>query len=126
VAEVLVTYGSDLDKALAVMGEVGEAMRKSPEFARKIIKPFEVLGVEKLDATGIVLRGRATTRPKDQWDVGREYNRRLKEAFEAAGVELAYRPVGAPAPTISTVRSGAVAAPATNDAGKPEAGDAES
>jgi small conductance mechanosensitive channel len=122
VAEVLVTYGSDLDKALAVMGEVGEAMRKSPEFARKIIKPFEVLGVEKLDATGVVLRGRATTRPKDQWDVGREYNRRLKEAFEAAGVELAYRPVGAPAPTVPTTRS----EPARKDAEKPDSGGAES
>lgn len=102
VAEVVVTYGTDLDKALAVMGEVGEGMRKSPEFSRKMTKPFEVLGVEKLDAAGIILRGRAVTRPKDQWEVGREYNRRLKQAFEDARVELAYRPPGPPAPTVPT------------------------
>lgn len=102
VAEVMVTYDTDLDRALAVMGEVGEGMRKSPDFSRKMTKPFEVLGVEKLDALGIILRGRAVTRPKDQWEVGREYNRRLKRAFEEAGVELAYRPPGAPAATVRT------------------------
>lgn len=100
VADVLVTYGTDLDKALAVMGQVGEEMRKSPEFSRKITRPFEVMGVERLDPTGVLLRGRAITRPKDQWDVGREYNRRLKYAFEEAGIEIAYRPVGPPAATV--------------------------
>lgn len=103
VAEVLVTYGADLDRALAVMGQVGEEMRKSPEFARKITRPFEVLGVERLDPTGVVLKARATTRPKDQWDVGREYLRRLKQAFEDEGIEIAYRPLGPPAATVPTV-----------------------
>jgi moderate conductance mechanosensitive channel len=102
VADVLVTYGTDLDHAMAVMGRVGEEMRKSPEFARKITKPFEVLGVERLDPTGVILKGRATTRPKDQWEVGREYNRRLKQAFDEEGIEIAYRPVGPPAATAPT------------------------
>lgn len=102
VADVMVTYETDLDQAMGVMARVGEEMRQSPEFARKITRPFEVLGVERLDPTGVLLRARATTRPKDQWEVGREYNRRLKQAFETEGVNIAYRPPGPPAATAPT------------------------
>lgn len=102
VADVTVTYETDLDQAMGVMARIGEEMRQSPEFARKITRPFEVLGVERLDPTGVLLRARATTRPKDQWDVGREYNRRLKQAFEAEGINIAYRPAGPPAATAPT------------------------
>lgn len=106
VAEVMVTYGTDLDLALSVMGQVGEGLRKTPEFTRKITKAFEVLGVEKLDPTGVILKARAITRPKDQWEVGREYNRRLKKAFEEQGIEIAYRPAGPPAATVPTADGG--------------------
>jgi moderate conductance mechanosensitive channel len=102
VFEILVTYGSDVDEALAVMLQVGQALQAEPAFAEKIIEPFEVLGVDRLDATGVLLKARVTTRPADQWAIGREYNRRLKKAFDAAGVEIAYRPPGPPAPTAPT------------------------
>lgn len=104
VFEVMVTYGSDIDHALRVMGDLGDEMRRDPDFGRKIIRPFEVLGVDRLDPMGVLLKARVTTHPRDQWSVGREYNRRLKLAFEREGVELAYRPVGAPAPTIPTAK----------------------
>jgi len=102
VFEVMVTYGSDIDHALAVMGDLGAEMRQDPAFGPKIIRPFEVLGVDRLDPLGVLLKARVTTHPRDQWSVGREYNRRLKLAFEREGVELAYRPVGPAAPTVPT------------------------
>jgi moderate conductance mechanosensitive channel len=102
VADVMVTYGTDVDRALSIMGRVGEELRRTPEFARRITQPVEVMGVERLDPQGVLLRARATTRPKDQWVVGREYNRRLKLAFEAEGIDLAYRPIGPPAPSAPT------------------------
>ena len=105
VFEILVTYGSDVDKALEVMRRLGDEMRAEPEFANQITRPFEVLGVDRLDPTGVLLKARVTTRPRDQWAVGREYNRRLKTLFEQEGVEIAYRPVGAPAPTAPTTPS---------------------
>ncbi|MFN3513935.1 MAG: mechanosensitive ion channel family protein [Phenylobacterium sp.] len=121
VADVMVTYGTDVDRALAVMGEVGEALRRSPEFSRRITQPIEVMGVERLDPQGVLLRARATTRPRDQWVVGREYNRRLKLAFEAEGIGLAYRPIGPPAPSApSRSSAGPKAAP------RPAEDDAES
>jgi small-conductance mechanosensitive channel len=107
VFETMTTYDSDTDLALKIMGEVGEEMRRDPQYATKITRPFEVLGVDRLDALGVVVKGRITTRPREQWAVGREYNLRIKLAFERAGVQLAYRPAGAPAPTVATAPSGA-------------------
>ena len=100
--ETMATYDSDTDVALKVMAEVGEEMRRDPRYAPKITRPFEVLGIDRLDPLGVVVKGRITTRPREQWEVGREYNRRIKSAFEQAGVQLAYRPPGAPAPTVAT------------------------
>ena len=102
VFETMTTYESDTDLALDVMAEVGEEMRRDPQYATKIIRPFEVLGIDRLDPLGVVVKGRITTRPREQWVVGREYNRRIKGAFEQAGVQLAYRPPGPPAPTVAT------------------------
>jgi small-conductance mechanosensitive channel len=102
VFEVMVTYGSDVDHALEVMGGLGEDMRREPDYAQRITRPFEVLGVDRLDALGVLLKARVTTRPRDQWAVGREYNRRLKLAFEQERIDFAYRPPGPPAATVPT------------------------
>ena len=37
-----------------------------------------------------MIKGRLKTLPIKQWDVGREYLRRLKKAFDAAGVEIPF------------------------------------
>jgi len=107
VFETMITYDSDVDLALKVMAEVGEEMRRDHRYASKITRPFEVLGIDRLDPLGVAVKGRITTRPREQWGVGREYNRRAKLAFERAGVQLAYRPPAAPAPTVPTALDGA-------------------
>lgn len=91
-----IDYGSDIDHALAVMARVGEEMRVDPEFGPLITRPFEIMGVDKLADSGVVLRARVITTPRGQWRVGREYNRRIKLAFDAEGI-------GIPFPTIQLV-----------------------
>jgi small-conductance mechanosensitive channel len=113
VFEVLVTYAADVDQALQVMAEVGETMRADPALSGVITKPFEILGVDRLTDSGVLLKARATTRPKEQWKIGREYNRRVKLAFDAAGIEILAKatPVvlseapGEPAPEPSPTRA---------------------
>ena len=101
--EIVVNYESDLDQALEVMQQVGDELRADPDFKSVITRKFEVLGVDKLAPTGATLKARVTTEPQAQWRVGREYNRRLKAAFDAAGIgmalqQLAARPPELPAP----------------------------
>ncbi|MNU09804.1 hypothetical protein D3C72_2565830 [compost metagenome] len=40
--------------------------------------------------SGVVLKARIKTPPLQQWTVGREYNRRIKLAFDEAGVEIPF------------------------------------
>ena len=47
-------------------------------------------GVDSLADSGVVLKARIKTRPLQQWNVGREYNRRIKLAFDEAGVEIPF------------------------------------
>lgn len=85
-AEIPISYDSDLDHALAVLQKVGDELRADPAFRKMITKPFEVLGVDRLSDNAVYLKARLTTEPRAQWDVGREFNRRLKNAFDTEGV----------------------------------------
>lgn len=86
VFEITVNHRCDVELALQVMAEVGRSMREEEDFARKIIHPFELMGVDQITPTGLVLKGRITTEPRSQWAIGREFNRRLKAAFDRAGL----------------------------------------
>jgi small-conductance mechanosensitive channel len=90
VFDLQVSYGSDLDRALAVMREVGEALRGDPDFRDRILEPLEVVGVDGLADSGVMLKARIKTLPIQQWAVGREYNRRIKLAFDREGIEIPF------------------------------------
>lgn len=90
VVELGVSYESDIDKAFEVMAEVVEEMRADPDLGPKILEPLEVMDVSALADSGVVLRGRIKTPPGAQWGVGRAFNRRIKQAWDAAGVEIPY------------------------------------
>ena len=88
--EVGVAYREDADQALGLMQRVAEEMRRDAAFAHKIIEPVEVVGVERWDDSAVILRVRLKVLPIEQWSVRREYLKRLKRAFDAAGVEIPY------------------------------------
>jgi small conductance mechanosensitive channel len=96
--EIVVNYESDLDRALEVMQQVGDELRADPDFKGVITRPVEVLGVDKLGPAGATLKARVTTEPQAQWRVGREYNRRLKAAFDATGIGMALQTLAARQP----------------------------
>jgi small conductance mechanosensitive channel len=85
-----VSYDSDIDSALAIMKRVGAQLQANPDFADKILEPIEVVGVDNLADSGVVLKARIKTLPVQQWSVGREYNRRIKLAFDEAGIEIPF------------------------------------
>ena len=90
VVDAGVAYREDVDEALQTMRRVGEELRLDAGFAAKILEPMEVFGVERWDDSAVVLRVRFKVAPIEQWSVRREYLRRLKRAFDAAGIEIPY------------------------------------
>ena len=90
VVDVGIAYREDIDVALDVMRKVAEELATDASFADRLLAPFEVAGVERWDESALVLRGRFKVRPLERWNVRREYLRRLKYLFDAAGIEIPY------------------------------------
>lgn len=90
VCDIGVAYREDLDEVFAVMRETADALRTDPAFASRILDRLELAGVERWDDSAVVVRCRFKVAPLAQWDVRREYMRRLKRAFDAHGIEIPY------------------------------------
>ena len=96
-----VAYGEDVDRVIGVMRQVGEELRQDAAFSAKILDALDVAGVERWGDSSVVIRCRFKVVPLEQWNVRREYLRRLKAAFDREGIEipvphlkLVYRPPG--------------------------------
>ncbi|WP_135212915.1 mechanosensitive ion channel family protein [Vitreimonas flagellata] len=85
-----VDYSADIPRAIDVMKETGAALRADPDFASLIIDDIEVVGVDQLADSAVVLKARIKTHPAKQWAVQREYLKRVKAAFDAAGVVIPF------------------------------------
>jgi moderate conductance mechanosensitive channel len=90
VIDVGVGYREDIDEVFALMRRVAEEMRSDPAFAPRILDPLEIAGVEAFAESAIILRSRFKVAPLEQWNVRREYLRRLKKAFDQAGIEIPF------------------------------------
>ena len=91
VIDVGVGYGVDVEQALAVMREVGQAMRADDLWKGRLPDNVEVLGVDKLDNSAVVLRVQLKVMPAIERDnVKREYLKRIKVAFDERGIEIPF------------------------------------
>lgn len=90
VIDVGVAYREDVDEVFAVMREIAAALRADPAFGPRILEDLEIAGVDKWDASAVVLRCRFKVAPLEQWSVRREYLRRLKQTFDARGIEIPF------------------------------------
>jgi len=88
VLDIGITYGSDIDAAMGIMRKVDEEMRADTEQAARILGPLEIAGVDQWADSSLVIRGRIQVKPLEQWNVRREYLKRLKIAFDASGLEI--------------------------------------
>jgi moderate conductance mechanosensitive channel len=86
--DVTVAYGTDVDRAIAVVDEVGQAMADDPALKRRILERPRVERVEALAELGITLNILGSVRAGEQWSVGGELRKRLLDAFRASGIEI--------------------------------------
>ena len=91
VVEVGIAYREDPEEAFAVMRKVAGAMRAEPEWRDRMVADLEVLGVDKWGDSAVVLRARLRVVPPiQQWNVKREFLKRLKKAYDEAGIEIPF------------------------------------
>jgi len=91
VVDVPIAYAADADAVMLVMRETAAALRADPDWSARIAGELEVIGVDRWADSSVVLRARfKVVPPIEQWNVKREYLRRLKKAFDERGIEIPF------------------------------------
>jgi small conductance mechanosensitive channel len=90
VFDIGVAYREDTDEVVEVIKLVDEELRNDPDFKADILEPIEIFGVDKFADSAVIIKARTMTKPIKQWRIGREFNRRLKKAFDERGIEIPF------------------------------------
>lgn len=90
VLDVGVAYKEDTDRVVELMKQVGAELQQDEQFGPLMEGDVEIFGVDKFADSAVMIKGRIKTKPIKQWDVGREYLRRLKKSFDANGIEIPF------------------------------------
>lgn len=90
VLNIGISYNEDVDKVMKVLKEIDEELRNDPDYKNDILEPLEVLGVDKFADSAVIIKARTMTIPSKQWQVGREFNRRIKKRFDELNIEIPF------------------------------------
>ena len=88
--EIGVSYNEDVDDVIETLEKVGKDLQRDKDFKLKVNGEIEVFGLDKFDDSAIIIKGRIPTVHKQQWAVRREFNRRVKIAFDKNGIEIPF------------------------------------
>ena len=89
VVDVTVPHNENLGKVFEVLQRIGT--RLAQDWPDRVLEQPTILGVEKMDESGVTIRSIVKTPPFKQADVSREWRRRIKEEFDRVGIELTQR-----------------------------------
>jgi len=90
VFEIGVAYRENTDRVIEIMQQVGQTMLDDEKFGRLMLEAPEIFGVDKFADSAVVIKGRIKTKPIRQWEVGREFLRRVKFAFDENNIEIPF------------------------------------
>jgi moderate conductance mechanosensitive channel len=90
VLDIGIAYKEDVDRVMAVLRSIGEDLEADPDWGPLLLETPQVPGVEGFADSAVTVRMVAKTLPLKQWDVARELRRRIKNRFDAEGIELPF------------------------------------
>ncbi len=90
VADVPVSYDTDVDQAMAVILDEAMEMADDPKWAKKFVQEPAMLGVNELADSSVKIRLLLTVATEDRWAIKREFLRRIKIRLDAEGIEIPY------------------------------------
>lgn len=90
VLDIGVAYRENIDRVIELLGDIGREFSQDPEWKRLLLEEPEVLGVDSLGDSAVVIRMTVRTLPQQQFPVARELRRRIKNRFDAEGIEIPF------------------------------------
>ena len=85
--DIEVAYATDIEVARSVIKRVADGLADADD---DILEQPEVWGVEALGASGVMIRLVVKTKPSEQWRIMRTLRERIKDAFDAEGIEIPF------------------------------------
>ena len=90
VLDVRVAYREDVDTVIGILRDIDAEMRTDPAYRWDMLEPIEVMGVQEFADSGVIIRARLKTRAGQQFRLGREFNRRMKQVFDECGIQMPF------------------------------------
>ncbi|HSH44653.1 MAG TPA: mechanosensitive ion channel family protein [Longimicrobiales bacterium] len=90
VLEIGVAYKEDADRVMDVMLDEAMSLYHDPEWHALIVEEPAVPGIERFDDSAVTIRVMFKTLPLKQWDVARQYRRRIKKRFDQEGIDIPF------------------------------------
>ncbi|MBU0731150.1 MAG: mechanosensitive ion channel family protein [Proteobacteria bacterium] len=90
VFDIGVAYKENTDHVIEIMREVGKTMRQEEKYSTIMLEDLDIFGVDKFGDSAVVIKGRIKTMPIRQWEVGREFLRRIKLSFDENNIEIPF------------------------------------
>ncbi|MFH1800962.1 MAG: mechanosensitive ion channel domain-containing protein [Candidatus Omnitrophota bacterium] len=88
--DIGVAYKENVDHVIAVIKDVAKTLREDQHFSKLIMDDLEMLGVDDFADSQVTIKCRFKTLPIKQWEVAREFRRRLKNKFDELGIEIPF------------------------------------
>jgi small-conductance mechanosensitive channel len=91
VVDISVPYTEDVDRILSVVRDEAAQFSTDSVWGLQLDGPVEVLGVESMTDNSVVIRTLLKTQPGSQWNVAREFRRRLINRFSREAIESPFQ-----------------------------------
>ncbi|MDO6746641.1 mechanosensitive ion channel family protein [Gilvimarinus sp. 1_MG-2023] len=88
--DIGVAYRENTDEVCAVLNDISSELIADDYYSQYILEPLEILGVNAFADSAVMIKARIKTKPIHQWEVGREFNRRMKYAFDKRNIEIPF------------------------------------
>jgi len=90
VMDIEVAYDTNVSHAMSIIKEVADTVWHDTLENATILEEPEIWGLENFGSDAIAIRLAVKVEPGEQWAAKREIRRRLKEAFDEAGISIPF------------------------------------
>jgi small conductance mechanosensitive channel len=87
---IAVAYGTDINRVVEVIAEVGRQMAADPDWKRRILEAPRVERVEMFGESGVTIKVLGTVRAPERWAAAGEFRKRVLDAFAENGIEIPF------------------------------------
>ncbi len=88
--DIGIDYSQNIDRVIEVLKQTDIDFRNNAAAKDYVLAPLEILGVDSFQDSAIIIRSRIKTLPIKQWEVGREFNKYIKQKFDENGIDIPF------------------------------------